>query len=236
MPFSDPMADGPAIQAAGLRALKAGMTLPKTLEVAAPLPRQRRRHADRADGLLQPDLPLWRAAVPERGQGSGLDGLIVVDLPPEHDDELCLPALAAGIDFIRLATPTTDDKRLPAVLRNTGGLHLLRRDRRHHRHQVGGGGRGRRSGGAAEAAYRRCRSRSASASGRRPRPPRWRASPTRRWWARRWSRRLAARLWTQKGRATARPGRGRAQGRAGLGQGRAAARRGASAEQRMAAQ
>ena len=111
MPFTDPMADGPAIQAAGLRALKAGMTLTQDARAGARLPRERRRHADHPDGLLQPDLRLRRRRVPRATPtAAGVDGLIVVDLPPEEDDEL-LPARARapGIDFIRLATPTTDD-------------------------------------------------------------------------------------------------------------------------------
>ena len=122
MPFTDPMADGPAIQAAGVRALKAGQTMKKTLATGARLPQSRRRDADRADGLLQSDLHLRRRSLPRRREGAGVDGLIVVDLPPEEDEELCLPALKAGLNFIRLATPTTDDKRLPAVLNNTSGF------------------------------------------------------------------------------------------------------------------
>ena len=123
MPFTDPMADGPAIQAAGLRALKAGQTMVKTLAMVRALPQGRRRHADRADGLLQSDLHLRRRRnFCSDAKAAGVDGLIVVDLPPEEDEELCLPALKAGLNFIRLATPTTDDKRLPAVLANTSGF------------------------------------------------------------------------------------------------------------------
>ncbi|KQT83983.1 tryptophan synthase subunit alpha [Aurantimonas sp. Leaf443] len=122
MPFSDPMADGPAIQRAGLRALKGGMTLRKTLEVV------RRFRAEEGDtpvilmGYFNPIYIYGVEAFVADARAAGVDGLIVVDLPPEMDDELCLPALAAGLNFIRLATPTTDDKRLPAVLKNTSGF------------------------------------------------------------------------------------------------------------------
>ncbi|MEO3997109.1 tryptophan synthase subunit alpha [Mesorhizobium sp. CAU 1732] len=122
MPFSDPMADGPAIQAAGLRALKGGQTLPKTLAMAADF-----RKADDETPIVLMGYynPIYIYGV-ERfladAKASGIDGLIVVDLPPEMDEELCLPALHAGINFIRLATPTTDDKRLPKVLSNTSGF------------------------------------------------------------------------------------------------------------------
>jgi tryptophan synthase alpha chain len=122
MPFSDPMADGPAIQAASLRALKSGMNLSKTLEV---LRRFRKTDAATPVVLMGYYNPIYRYGVArflKDAKDAGCDGLIVVDLPPEHDEELCLPARAAGIDFIRLATPTTDDRRLPAVLRNTGGF------------------------------------------------------------------------------------------------------------------
>ena len=122
MPFSDPMADGPAIQAASLRALKSGMTLSKTLEV---LRRFRKTDAATPVVLMGYYNPIYRYGVTrflKDAKDAGCDGLIVVDFPPEHDEELCLPARAAGIDFIRLATPTTDDWRLPAVLRNTGGF------------------------------------------------------------------------------------------------------------------
>jgi tryptophan synthase alpha chain len=122
MPFTDPMADGPAIQAAGLRALAAGMTLTKTLDLV-----RRFRAGDQATPVVLMGYynPIYSYGV-ERfladAKAAGVDGLIVVDLPPEEDAELCLPALAAGIDFIRLATPTTDDARLPAVLKNTSGF------------------------------------------------------------------------------------------------------------------
>jgi tryptophan synthase alpha chain len=122
MPFTDPMADGPAIQAAGLRALRAGQTLEKTLALV---------HDFRAGNDTTPIVlmgyynPIYIYSV-ERflsdATRAGVDGLIVVDLPPEEDDELCLPALRSGLNFIRLATPTTDDKRLPAVLNNTSGF------------------------------------------------------------------------------------------------------------------
>jgi len=122
MPFSDPMADGPAIQAASLRALKAGMTLKKTLAIVRAF-----RAQDGATPVVLMGYynPIYRYGVPRflaDAKAAGVDGLIVVDLPPEHDDELCLPALASGLDFIRLATPTTDDARLPTVLKHTAGF------------------------------------------------------------------------------------------------------------------
>ncbi len=122
MPFSDPMADGPAIQAAGLRALKGGQTLKKTLAMASEF----RRGDDETPIVMMGYYnPIYKYGV-ERflkdALAAGIDGLIVVDLPPEMDEELCIPALAAGLNFIRLATPTTDDKRLPTVLNNTSGF------------------------------------------------------------------------------------------------------------------
>ena len=122
MPFTDPMADGPAIQAAGLRALKAGMTLKKTLAMV----RAFREH-DNATPLVLMGYynPIYNYGVDKflvDAKSAGVDGLIIVDLPPEEDSELCLPAMKAGLNFIRLATPTTDDKRLPAVLANTSGF------------------------------------------------------------------------------------------------------------------
>ncbi len=122
MPFTDPMADGPAIQTAGQRALAAGQTLADTLEMVRAL----RADDDRTPIILMGYYnPIYSMGV-ERFVGAakeaGVDGLIVVDLPPEEDDELCLPAAAAGLHFIRLATPTTDDRRLPAVLKNTSGF------------------------------------------------------------------------------------------------------------------
>jgi tryptophan synthase alpha chain len=122
MPFSDPMADGPAIQAAGLRALKAGMTLAETLAIVRAF-----RAGDDATPVVLMGYynPIYRFGVARflaSARAAGVDGLIIVDLPPEHDDELCIPALAAGLDFIRLATPTTDDARLPTVLARTAGF------------------------------------------------------------------------------------------------------------------
>jgi len=122
MPFTDPMADGPAIQASSLRALKAGQTLKKTLAMVAEF-----RAADAATPIVLMGYynPIYIYGVGRfliDAKAAGVDGLIVVDLPPEEDDELCLPALAAGLNFIRLATPTTNDKRLPAVLANTSGF------------------------------------------------------------------------------------------------------------------
>jgi len=122
MPFTDPMADGPAIQAAGLRALKSGQTLKKTLSMVSAF-----RTSDDATPVVLMGYynPIYIYGV-ERflvdAKAAGVDGLIVVDLPPEEDDELCLPALRSGVNFIRLATPTTNDKRLPAVLANTSGF------------------------------------------------------------------------------------------------------------------
>jgi tryptophan synthase alpha chain len=122
MPFTDPMADGPAIQAAGLRALKAGMTLKKTLAMVREF-----RTGDAATPLVLMGYynPIYIYGVDRflaDAKSAGVDGLIIVDLPPEEDTELCLPAMRAGLNFIRLATPTTDDKRLPAVLANTSGF------------------------------------------------------------------------------------------------------------------
>ena len=122
MPFTDPMADGAAIQASSLRALKAGQTLRKTLASVRAF-----RQSDDATPIVLMGYynPIYVYGV-ERflidAKQAGVDGLIVVDLPPEEDDELCLPALQAGISFIRLATPTTDERRLPAVLANTSGF------------------------------------------------------------------------------------------------------------------
>jgi tryptophan synthase alpha chain len=122
LPFTDPMADGLAIQAAGLRALKAGQTTARTLDLVR---RFRAEDQDTPVILMGYFNPIYIYGV-ERflndAKAAGVDGLIVVDLPPEEDDELCLPALKAGLAFIRLATPTTDDRRLPAVLANTAGF------------------------------------------------------------------------------------------------------------------
>jgi tryptophan synthase alpha chain len=122
MPFTDPMADGPAIQAAGLRALKAGTTLKKTLGVVRDF-----RAGDNTTPIVLMGYynPIYIYGVDKflaDAKSAGVDGLIIVDLPPEEDTELCIPAMKAGLNFIRLATPTTDDKRLPAVLANTSGF------------------------------------------------------------------------------------------------------------------
>jgi tryptophan synthase alpha chain len=122
MPFTDPMADGPAVQASSLRALKAGQTLPKTLDLVRAF---RAGDADTPIVLMGYYNPIYIYGVDRfltDAVSAGVDGLIVVDLPAEEDDELCVPALKAGLNFIRLATPTTDDKRLPAVLANTSGF------------------------------------------------------------------------------------------------------------------
>src|SRR5499426_225715 len=122
MPFTDPMADGPAIQLSSQRALKAGQTLEKTLGMV----RAFRTGDDRTPIVLMGYYnPIYVYGVDRflaDAKSAGVDGLIVVDLPPEEDEELCLPALKAGVNFIRLATPTTDDERLPAVLANTSGF------------------------------------------------------------------------------------------------------------------
>ena len=122
MPFTDPMADGPSVQAAGLRALNAGQTMTKTLAIVRDF-----RKADSETPLVLMGYynPIYIYGVSRflaDAKTAGVDGLIVVDLPPEEDDELCLPAHKAGLSFIRLATPTTDDRRLPAVLANTSGF------------------------------------------------------------------------------------------------------------------
>ncbi len=122
LPFTDPMADGPIIQLAGQRALKAGMTLERTLELA--------REFRKSDDITPIVLMGYYNPIYNRGvdtflvdaKAAGIDGMIIVDLPPEEDAELCIPAQAAGLNFIRLATPTTDDKRLPKVLQNTSGF------------------------------------------------------------------------------------------------------------------
>ena len=122
MPFTDPMADGPAIQAAGLRALKAGQRMTRTLALV----REFRKGDDETPivlmGYYNPIYIYGNERFLADAKAAGVDGLIVVDLPPEEDEELCLPALKAGLNFIRLATPTTDDKRLPKVLTNTSGF------------------------------------------------------------------------------------------------------------------
>jgi len=121
-PFTDPMADGPSIQAAGLRALRNGARTTRTLDLV----REFRKTDDETPIVLMGYYnPIHAYGVPrflKDAKAAGVDGLIVVDLPPEEDEELCLPARAAGVDFVRLATPTTDDKRLPAVLANSAGF------------------------------------------------------------------------------------------------------------------
>jgi tryptophan synthase alpha chain len=122
MPFTDPMADGPAIQAAGLRAIKSGQRMTKTLTLV----RELRKEDDETPivlmGYYNPIYIYGSDRFLADAKAAGVDGLIVVDLPPEEDEELCLPALKAGLNFIRLATPTTDDRRLPMVLTNTSGF------------------------------------------------------------------------------------------------------------------
>ncbi|MCB5411351.1 tryptophan synthase subunit alpha [Pseudogemmobacter faecipullorum] len=122
IPFTDPMADGPTIQAAGQRALEAGMTLSKVLQMV-----QEFRSGDATTPVVLMGYynPIYSHGVERfirEAKAAGVDGMIVVDLPPEEDEELCLPAQAAGLNFIRLATPTTDAKRLPKVLQNTSGF------------------------------------------------------------------------------------------------------------------
>jgi tryptophan synthase alpha chain len=122
MPFSDPMADGPVIQAGGLRALKAGMTLRKTLAMAR---RMRERDPDTPYVVMGYYNPIYRygaEAFVQDAMAAGVDGAIVVDLPPEEDEELLVPARAAGFDLVRLATPTSDDKRLPTVVGGASGF------------------------------------------------------------------------------------------------------------------
>ena len=122
VPFSDPMADGPAIQASSLRALKAGQTMHKTLDLVRTF---RARDQDTPIVLMGYYNPIYiypRERFLDDAVAAGVDGLIIVDVPPEADEELCLPAIERGLNFIRLATPTTDAKRLPAVLNNTSGF------------------------------------------------------------------------------------------------------------------
>ncbi|MBB4442846.1 MULTISPECIES: tryptophan synthase subunit alpha [Rhizobium] len=122
MPFSDPMADGPAIQLAGQRALKGGQTLKKTLQLAADFRKTNDATPIVMMGYYNPIYIYGVEKFLDDALAAGIDGLIVVDLPPEMDDELCIPAIRKGINFIRLATPTTDEKRLPKVLKNTSGF------------------------------------------------------------------------------------------------------------------
>jgi tryptophan synthase alpha chain len=122
MPFTDPMADGPAIQAGGLRALKAGQTMKKTLKLLRAFRKGDKTTPVVLMGYYNPIYVYGVDKFLKDAKAAGADGFIVVDLPPEEDKEFCLPAMAAGMNFIRLATPTTDDARAPAVFRNTSGF------------------------------------------------------------------------------------------------------------------
>ena len=122
LPFTDPMADGPTIQLAGQRALESGMTLQKTLDLAAEFRKEDDTTPIVLMGYYNPIYSRGVVTFLTDAKAAGIDGLIVVDLPPEEDSELCIPAQNAGLNFIRLATPTTDDKRLPTVLQNTSGF------------------------------------------------------------------------------------------------------------------
>jgi tryptophan synthase alpha chain len=122
MPFTDPMADGPAIQASSLRALKGGQSMKKTLALVAQFRRRDERTPIVLMGYFNPIYVYGVESFLGEAKAAGADGLIVVDLPPEHDDELCLPAMQKGLNFIRLATPTTDERRLVKVLTNTSGF------------------------------------------------------------------------------------------------------------------
>jgi tryptophan synthase alpha chain len=122
MPFTDPMADGPSIQAAGQRALKGGHTLKKTLAMVEAFRKKDSKTPIVLMGYYNPIYIFGVDAFLKAAKAAGVDGMIIVDLPPEEDSELCIPALDAGLNFIRLTTPTTDDKRLPAVLKNTSGF------------------------------------------------------------------------------------------------------------------
>ncbi len=172
MPFTDPMADGPAIQAASLRALKGRMTLAKTLQMVGRFREQDQTTPVILMGYYNPIYSMGVPAFLERASAAGVDGLIIVDLPPEEDDELCEPALAARP---ALDPPGDADQRRRAPADRAAPhlrLRLLRLDHGHHRHQVGRRRRHRRRGAAPEAPHRRCRSRSASASRRPPTSPR----------------------------------------------------------------
>lgn len=122
MPFSDPMADGPAVQASSLRALKGGQTMRKTLDLVRDFRKANQDTPIVLMGYYNPIYVYPRERFLDDAAAAGVDGLIVVDLPPEADEELCLPAMDRGLNFIRLATPTTDKARLPAVLTNTAGF------------------------------------------------------------------------------------------------------------------
>lgn len=122
MPFSDPMADGPAIQKAGQRALAGGQTLKKTLKLVSEFRKSDKTTPIVLMGYYNPIYNMTVEVFVKKAKSAGVDGLIIVDLPPEADEELCLPAMEAGISFIRLTTPTTDEKRLPTVLHNTSGF------------------------------------------------------------------------------------------------------------------
>jgi len=122
MPFTDPMADGPAIQAAGLRALAGGETLHSTIDIVRAFRVNDTETPIILMGYFNPIYIYGVETFLKDAKEAGVDGLIVVDCPPEEDDELCKPALKAGLNFIRLATPTTDEKRLPKVLSNTSGF------------------------------------------------------------------------------------------------------------------
>ncbi|WP_370402084.1 tryptophan synthase subunit alpha [Sulfitobacter sp. JB4-11] len=122
LPFTDPMADGPTIQLAGQRALEGGMTLKKTLDLARAFREKDNETPIVLMGYYNPIYSMGVDTFLKAASEAGVDGLIIVDLPPEEDAELCIPAQAAGLNFIRLATPTTDDARLPAVARNTSGF------------------------------------------------------------------------------------------------------------------
>ena len=122
MPFTDPMADGPSVQASGLRALRAGATMKQTLALVTDFRRTDAETPIVLMGYYNPIHAFGVGAFLDAAIAAGVDGLIIVDLPSEEDNELCLPAIQAGMNFIRLATPTTDDARLPTVLRNTSGF------------------------------------------------------------------------------------------------------------------
>jgi tryptophan synthase alpha chain len=122
MPFSDPMADGPAIQASSQRALATGMTLPKTLSMVSTFRKDDKETPIILMGYFNPIYQYGSQNFVEDAVTAGVDGLIIVDLPPEEDDELCHPAMTAGLHWIRLVTPTTDDRRMPTVLKNTSGF------------------------------------------------------------------------------------------------------------------